>query len=87
MWESVNLESISEADKVVTVLNEISSICMRGEINRFEEKLINNKAARRKIILYLKSTDSIFPVISVIETLHKMFLKKVNLLNVLPSQF
>ena len=74
-----------EANRIVTVLNEIVGICME-QVKSFEEKLIHNKAARRNIISYLKSTGAIFSVISVIETWHKMFLKEINLSNILPPK-
>ena len=62
----------SDADRVVTLLNEIVYICI-GENGLFEDKLIHNKAARRNMISYLKSTGTFFSVISVIESWYKMF--------------
>ena len=76
---------IQDANRVVTVLNEIVDICVEEE-DAFEEKLIKNKAGRRNMISYLKSTGAFFSVMAVIETWFKMFRRKINLKRILPTQ-
>ena len=85
LLSSISRIKIKDANKVVTVLNEVALICL-GDVKSFEEKLINSKAARRNILSFIKSTGAIFSVIAVTETLYKMFQKKVDLKRILPSQ-
>ena len=82
---SISRIKVKDANKVVTVLNEVVLICL-GDVKSFEEKLTNSKAARRNIVSFIKSTGAFFSVIAVIETLYKMFQKKVDLRKILPSQ-
>ena len=82
---SISRIKVKDANKVVTVLNEVVLICL-GDVKSFEEKLTNSKAARRNIVSFIKSTGAFFSVIAVIETLYKMFQKKVDLKKILPSQ-
>ena len=78
---------IQEADRAVAVMNEIVDDCILSEnVTSFEERFIQNKAARRSILSYLKSTGAFFSVISVVESWYKMFLKRMNLLKILPLQ-
>ena len=83
MLEDLNRMKIADADRVVTVLNEMVYICI-GDRESFEDKLIHSKAARRNILSYLKSTGAIFSVIAVIEFLYKMCQKQINLMRILP---
>ena len=84
MLEDLNRIKIADADRVVTVWNEMVYICI-GDRGSFEDKLIRSKAARRNLISYLKSTGAIFSVIAVIESWYKMFQKQINLTLILPS--
>ena len=83
MLEDLNRIKIADADRVVTVWNEMVYICI-GDRGSFEDKLIRSKAARRNLISYLKSTGAIFSVIAVIESWYKMFQKQINLTLILP---
>ena len=76
---------VQDANRVVTVLNEIVDICIE-EVDTFEEKFIKNKAGRRNMISYLKSTGAIFSVIAMVETWFKMFRRKIDLKRILPTQ-
>ena len=86
MLESLSTVVLSEANKIVTVMNEISIIFIDNNKIHFEENLDENKAARRSLIAYLKSTGAFFSVISVIESFYKMFLKNFDLDKILPPK-
>ena len=78
---------IQEADRAVALMNKIVDDCVLSEnVTSFEERFIQNKAAKRSILSYLKSTGAFFSVISVVESWYKMFLKRINLLKLLPLQ-
>ena len=85
MLRDLSRMKVTDADKVVTVMNEVIDICIKNRKN-FERKIMNNKTARRNLFSYIKSTGAFFSVISVIESWYKMFLQKVDLTLIFPSK-
>ena len=85
MLRDLSRMKVKDANKVITIMNEVVNICLVN-VKSFEDKLASNKAARRNLFVFTKSTGAFFSVIAVIETLYKMYLKGIDLKRILPSQ-
>ena len=85
MLRDLSRMKVKDADKVVTIMNEVLDICIKNRKN-FERRIMNNKAARRNLFCYIKSTGAFFSVISIIESWYKMFLQRVDLAIIFPSK-
>ena len=78
------LSSISQhdQDRFMSILRAIIDDCLTDQ---FETVIINERNARRNLSDYLSKTGSILCFQLAIETLHRMFLKGVDLKKILPS--
>ena len=72
-------------NRIIRLLNEITDICINGNVKAFEEQLLKSKDAKRNLTLFLYETGAISSIHAVLNLFHKMHNAGVNILLVLPT--
>ena len=78
--------NISHKNRVVRLLNEVTKICIGGQVHDFENEMSKNNRAKKNLTIFLFETGAIYSIHAVIEAFHKMHKLGVDISSILPER-